>query len=215
MARSAAASIEPDTRSRLIEAAGRLFADQGYKRVTIRQICRAAGANVAAVNYHFGGKLGIYREVLETAIGKLQRVTEESIRAGAGKPADVRLRQFVRVFVTTVAQGGPTWIRGLMFRETWDPTPALGELVERGLRPRIEYLSGILAELLGLPPSDRRVRMCAGSVQSQLVMAAWNPVAERLYPGPPPTREDIDVIVDHITRFSLGGLSALSDSRGR
>jgi TetR/AcrR family transcriptional regulator, regulator of cefoperazone and chloramphenicol sensitivity len=210
----ATAPVETDTRGRLIEAAGRLFANQGYKRVTIREICRMAGANVAAVNYHFGGKLGIYRQVLEEALSRQRRVTEASIRAGAGKPAEARLHEFVRVFVTTASQGGPGWIRGLIFREMWDPTPALTEIAERGLRPRLEYLAGIIAEIMALPPSDRRVLLCAGSLQSQLVMAAWNPIAERLYPGPPPTPGDLDAMVDHIARFSLAGIREVAGSRG-
>ena len=47
------------TRARLLAAAGRLFADRGFKKVTVREICRAARANVAAINYHFGDKLGL------------------------------------------------------------------------------------------------------------------------------------------------------------
>src|SRR6185436_11294059 len=47
-----------DTRQRLIDAAARLFADQGFENVTVREICKASQANVAAVNYHFGDKAG-------------------------------------------------------------------------------------------------------------------------------------------------------------
>ena len=59
---------DTETRDRLLKAAERLFADRGFKKVTVRDICRAARANVAAVNYHFGDKLGLYREVLQSAI---------------------------------------------------------------------------------------------------------------------------------------------------
>ena len=48
-----------ETRDRLLKASTRLFADRGFKHVTVREICRAARANVAAVNYHFGDKLGL------------------------------------------------------------------------------------------------------------------------------------------------------------
>ena len=67
-----AVSDDRDTRERLIEAAGQLFADHGFRKVTVREICRVAHANVAAVNYHFGDKLGLYREVLDTAIAAQQ-----------------------------------------------------------------------------------------------------------------------------------------------
>jgi AcrR family transcriptional regulator len=57
-----------ETRDRLLTAAAALFAADGYSKVTVRDICRKARANVAAVNYHFGGKTGLYQEVLHAAI---------------------------------------------------------------------------------------------------------------------------------------------------
>ena len=64
------ALADADTRERLVTAASELFAENGFRKVTVRDICTAAGANVAAVNYHFGDKLGLYREVLERAIAE-------------------------------------------------------------------------------------------------------------------------------------------------
>ena len=56
------------TRDKLIEAAGHVFAERGYRAATIREICRRAGANVAAVNYTFGDKMGLYTEVLRHSV---------------------------------------------------------------------------------------------------------------------------------------------------
>jgi len=63
----ARATPDLETRDRVLKAAERLFAERGFKKVTVRDICRAARANVAAVNYHFGDKQGLYREVLQIA----------------------------------------------------------------------------------------------------------------------------------------------------
>ena len=83
-----------DTRERLIEAAGQLFADHGFRKVTVREICRVARANVAAVNYHFGDKLGLYREVLETAISAQESTTRERRgRPGRGCRPEQRLQR--------------------------------------------------------------------------------------------------------------------------
>src|SRR5437016_3170156 len=63
-------AVQPDdTRARLIEAAGAVFAEQGYRAATVRDICARAGANVAAINYHFRDKMGLYVEVVRTSIG--------------------------------------------------------------------------------------------------------------------------------------------------
>ena len=52
------------TRERILKAAERLFADRGYEETSIRAIVAKARVNQAAINYHFGGKDGLYREVL-------------------------------------------------------------------------------------------------------------------------------------------------------
>ena len=75
-----------ETRERLVEDAARLFAERGFSRVTVREICKSAHANVAAVNYHFGGKNGLYDEVVQSAIRTMQGTTEAIQKAGEGQP---------------------------------------------------------------------------------------------------------------------------------
>ncbi len=56
--------LQHETRQRLLETAGQVFAEQGFRAATVRDICRRAGANIASVNYHFGDKERLYSEVL-------------------------------------------------------------------------------------------------------------------------------------------------------
>jgi len=56
---------EPDVKMRLLQAAKRLFAKQGYDGTSVRQICEEAGANVALVSYYFGGKENVFLALFE------------------------------------------------------------------------------------------------------------------------------------------------------
>src|SRR6202162_2137136 len=93
------AAKDRETRNRLLNVAARLFAARGCKKVTVREICRAARANVAAVNYHFGDKLGLYREVLQSAIDAMRATNDAARQAGVGQTADEQLRRYITVFV--------------------------------------------------------------------------------------------------------------------
>lgn len=52
----------------LIVAAGELFADKGVEGTSVRAIAKRCGANIAAINYHFGSKENLYTEVLRYAM---------------------------------------------------------------------------------------------------------------------------------------------------
>ena len=208
------AEQDQETRARLLNAAARLFAERGLAKVTVRDICKKARANVAAVNYHFGGKDGLYRAVVETAIATMQSTTAAARAAGEGKPPDERIRAYVSVFLQRiVGKGHETWIHQLMLRELSDPTQALDMVAEEVLRPRTAYLCGVIGELIGCPADDPRVVRCALSVQSQLNSMLWSQAVARMMHAadiPPVT---LDEIAEHITRFSLGGISAMTSAR--
>ena len=176
---------EPDreTRARLLEEGRKLFAAQGFRRVTVREICTAAGANVAAINYHFGDKLGLYREVLQSAIAVMQESTELARQAGEGGTSEQKLRAFIRAFLQRLGQVKDPWIHQLMTHEMAQPTDALEEVIQRVIVPRINYMRELVTDILGVAPDDERVVRCVLSVQSQFHAAMANPVSRRLVPG--------------------------------
>lgn len=215
MRSSASARRQPDreTRDRLLAVATPLFATRGLKKVTVREICRAAAANVAAVNYHFGDKLGLYREVLQLAIDSMRATCEAGRRAGDGQPTAERLRRFVRVYMTRVLLDSDQSVtHKLIARELSDPTAAFDDLVEQGMRPRIEYLSVLVADLLGCDLHDPRVLRSVASIQAQTIFYFPNPVLARLGLKPRLTAHDVNTLVDHITMFSVAGIRALHEA---
>ena len=206
---------DQETRGRLLAAAARLFAERGFAKVTVRDICRKARANVAAVNYHFGGKVGLYHEVLQSAVRTMQSTTEAAREAGAGQPPERQLRAYVEVFLQRVVGGGghDGWIHQFMLREMSDPTPALDTVIEQVIKPRMAYLCGIIAELLGCPIQDPRVARCALSVHTQCLALMDNPVASRMSAAFERTPQTIEAMTDHIARFSLAGIREISSGR--
>ena len=203
-------SDDRETRARLLHAAARLFAERGYARVTVRDICKKAHANVAAVNYHFGGKDGLYRAVMRHAMETMQATTAAASEAGRGLPAADRIRAYVSVFADRLlGMHHETWIHQLMLREMSDPTPALGMVAEEVLKPRMAYLSGAIAELLHCAPDDPRVLRCALSVTSQFNSLLWTRTVAKLLDAETGAPGSIDEIAEHIARFSLGGMKAV------
>jgi TetR/AcrR family transcriptional regulator, regulator of cefoperazone and chloramphenicol sensitivity len=198
-----------ETRDRLLKAAERLFADRGFKKVTVREICRAARANVAAVNYHFGDKLGLYREVMQSAIDAMRATNDAARQAGAGQSAEEQLRRYIAIFVHRVLGSARDTVHKLINREMNDPTPALDTLVEQGVRPRVEYLSGLIAEIMECAPSDQRVLRCVASIQAQTIAYLPNPIAARLGLTFKPTAAHLDELAAHIAEFSLAGVHAV------
>jgi AcrR family transcriptional regulator len=204
-----------ETRERVLKAAERLFAAHGFQKVTVRDICQAAGANVAAVNYHFGDKLGLYRVVLQSAIDAMRETSQAAREAGVGQPPEKQLRRFVEVFLHRILTPGNESVHQLITREMNDPTPALDTLVEQGVRPRLEYLSGVIAQIIGCEVRDPRVMRCVASVQSQALAYRPNPIAARLGFVFKPTPAAIAEVADHIATFSIGGVRAVGRPSSR
>jgi AcrR family transcriptional regulator len=200
-----------ETRERLLKAAAQLFADRGIKKVTVRDICRAARANVAAVNYHFGDKTGLYGEVLQLAIETMRATTDAAREAGAGLPACDRLREYIKVSMCrAMSSGNVTWISRLIHREMTDPTPTFDTIIDQAFRPRVDDLSAMVAEILECDPDDARVSQCVASIHAQWMLFVPNPIASRFRAKLQLRTDDAAKLADHITTFSLAGIHALA-----
>jgi len=207
------AATEAETRSRLLSVGEQLFAERGFRDVTVREICRGARANVAAVNYHFRDKLGLYQAVLQAAVDRMRETTDAARAAGAGRSAEERLRIYISIFMCRLLADSRGTVHRLVTREMMDPTPALDMIVVQGVLPRMEYLSEVIAELLGCDPSDPRVGRSVASVWTQSAAYVANPIAERLGSSIVATADDADAIAQHIADFSIAGIRAIRGSR--
>jgi TetR/AcrR family transcriptional regulator, regulator of cefoperazone and chloramphenicol sensitivity len=220
----------PNPRRLLLEAAGEVFADVGFRNATIREICRRAGVNVAAVNYHFGDKEQLYAEVLHYSQQQAFEKYAPLLDVDDDAPAEEKLHAYVRSFLLRIFDKGSTaWFGKMMSREMVEPTAALNALLESRMRPMARLLGGIVAQILHEPVvgsqqsvakgSARRatnslVRLCSFSVVSQCVFFHHcRTVINRLFPEQKLDASAVEELAGHITRFSLAAMRRLADSK--
>jgi len=204
-------NADHETRQRLLQAAATLFADRGFKSTSVRDICDLAGANPAAINYHFRHKLGLYREVIGMVADAMDRTKQEAMDAGAGGTPDERLRDYIRHMVRRVIGEEKNWLVDLIGREMAEPSPAFGLIVERGILPSGRRLAQLVSEVSGLPADDPRAQFCAGMVHAQcFFFTGGKPVLKHMDPKLEFTPAYVDEIARQIAEFSLGGIRALA-----
>ncbi|MBN1342196.1 MAG: CerR family C-terminal domain-containing protein [Phycisphaerae bacterium] len=200
------------TRRKLIEAAGELFAEKGLHATQIREITDRAGVNVAAVNYHFGDKLQLFEVALEQAHSAAATAMAEVPSSG---PPEDRLRAFIHAFVRqTLDPDRPAWHFVLIWRKRTEPTTALDELIEKSFRPTSEQLRRILRELLP-DASDRALALTGISIVGQCAFHLENlNIIRRLYSD---VLEDLDsdALADYLTDFSLAAIRGMRGSAAR
>lgn len=203
-------------RAKLLEAAGEVFAEVGYYAATIREICTRAGANVAAVNYHFGDKLELYTEVLRQSVCAAQNEAIRGVLDQDAAPGQI-LRQVIRAMLQKMCGGDrPAWHFRLMAHELAHSTPAMSRVVNEAMRPIYNRLREVIGAILQLPSDDQKTRLCTHSVIGQVAHYAHSrPVMARLWPELKMTPEQMEQIANHIAEFSLAYLRAASSARGQ
>jgi TetR/AcrR family transcriptional regulator, regulator of cefoperazone and chloramphenicol sensitivity len=200
-----------------LAAASAVFAESGFRRATVRDICQRAGANIAAVNYHFRDKEGLYLEVLRHA---RTRADEAHPVCGPGRtavPAEQRLEQFVRSFLDRLLGPGPAALSGrLMAREMVEPSAVLDTVVREQVQPIADEIRAIVSAILGRSAPEALIRMCGVSVVSQCFFyQQCREVMQRLFPDMTYEAADLERLAAHITRFSLVGLKAIAQGLRR
>ena len=131
--------MKQDTKEKIIETALYAFAQNGYEPTVTRDILAKAHANVAAINYYFGNKNGLYAEVLKRILGRInQKFTDEMeeyqkelLLRPCPEKSKVLLERFIRGFVELVCSDRLTMAMCTIFvREYVEPSKSFKELFQ-------------------------------------------------------------------------------------
>ncbi|MEU5517414.1 TetR/AcrR family transcriptional regulator [Streptomyces griseoaurantiacus] len=156
----------PDTRTQILDAAERLFAEHGYRGTSVRAITTLAGANLAAVGYHFGSKAELMAAVARRVVEPLNAAQCARLDEALVRTPDPLVSDLVEAFVGPLfdemragEEGGARTSR-LIVMILSDPA----EEVRGWTGPREDavgerYLAAFARALPGLSPEELRFRM--------------------------------------------------------
>jgi TetR/AcrR family transcriptional regulator, regulator of cefoperazone and chloramphenicol sensitivity len=201
-----------NTRGRVLETAGEVFAEKGFEAATVREICEMAEVNLAAVNYYFGGKEALYEEALQRA--HLRNIHDDNQPAWEDDtPPEARLRLSIQqLLARMLAMNDDPWESRLLIREIMNPSPAgkrvLGDRFRKGFRELQEILDEILPPDM---PAHQRHQF-GFSIIGQCALYRW---LTRLIPLMVEEQEfkehyGVEELAAHIAHVSLAALGLTS-----
>jgi AcrR family transcriptional regulator len=202
-----------DTKQKVLEAAAKVFSEVGYHEGTVARICEEAGANRAAVNYYYGDKENLYREVwnhtyrLAEETHPLQSTREEA------SPED-RLRAFMRSLVLQAFDAGPAghFIRIMAFEMT-DPMESLREERTRVREDLFELFTSIARDMVGMGVGREELVLCRIMVLAPSLGIGMRRFGCRAKHVPHDMFEfEPEEMAERMFRFALAGIEGIRSS---
>jgi len=206
---------ENPTRTRLLEAAVFCFAEHGFDGTGIREIAQRAKANSALVQYHFGGKTGLYTEALQFIF------TQRPLPLGDVPPSpdapDARpraLQAFTALVETMLGEMLACGQRGdldraaheLLNREMQAPRPEMVDVLMAHIGPIVDHMTACL-RVLRPDLDEAQMFLATNSIFGQMTHFHINLPMIRMMARDPEWPRDVQALVRHIVQFSLRGLA--------
>ena len=158
-----------ETREHIIECAGKLFALHGYDKTTSKSICKMARVNLAAVNYHFGSRDGLYIAVLEEVHNRLTEFDSLAKIETSSEPPRQKLEMLLDFFITSAFQRN-NWEARLWAREIFTPSPFLHIVISRKVLPKFSIGATVFSEYLQYSSDDPRLYAAMLQIMSPFVI---------------------------------------------
>jgi AcrR family transcriptional regulator len=200
------------TKNRLLKSACEVFAKKGYRNATIADICKGAGTNIAAVNYHFRNKKTLYVEAWRQTFHRSLEAYPPDGGVSPDAPAEQRLYGRISSILQRFGDPRNYEVEMMMHKELANPTGLLTDVIRKSIEPLQEELRLIVRELLGNKATEKQVLLCQRSIKAQ----CFDPMSRQRHHGKlekagirlemTPLNFSAETIAEHITRFSLAGI---------
>lgn len=194
------------TKSKILDAAGRLIAQDGFAKTTNKAIAKLAEVDLAAINYHFDGRDGLYRAVLAEA--HTHYVDEQELLAllNSAKTPTEKLEAFYQALVSKLVETD-VWHSKVFIRELFSPTTHLYEFMQNDGARKFLLVKKIISQVSGIDENHPALLSCVLSTVAPcmlLILVDAN--------GPSPLKSvskvEPTLLVKHLMTFSVAGLHA-------
>lgn len=194
------------TKALIIESAGRLIAKHGYAATTSKMICEEARINTAAVNYHFGGRAGLYVAVLEEVHKHLLSMDYLNALYNSPDKPQAKLEQFIDTLITAIYSNNK-WHARVWAQEVVNPSPFISQILTSEAAPKFMVLSRIFSAASELPIGDPKLYICMLGVMAPfaVIFLASAKIANIMVPKTDLTALEI---VKELKRFVFSGMNA-------
>jgi len=201
-----------EKREKLLAVAGDVFIEKGFRDATVAEICAGAGANISAVNYHFGSKEALYQEAWRHSFTESLKAYPMDGGVSESAPAEEKLRGQLTSMIRRIAdENNKDFIIAQM--EMVNPTGLLKEVMKNELIPMRQQTLTLVREILGPEATEQQVHFCEISIIGMCVHPmVMQRIARRTSDdNMPAIIEDIRAFADHVVKFALAGMDAVRE----
>ena len=158
-----------ETKNLIINCAGKLIAKYGYANVTSKSICEEAKVNMAAINYHFGSRDGLYKAVLKETHDFLISIDELNKLYLSNLTAKEKIEVFIDLFIKRLSNK-KNWYLKVWAREIVNPSPFITQILSQKTLLKLDIVSKIFSEYTRFPITDLKLYSCILSTVSPFVI---------------------------------------------
>lgn len=195
------------TKSKILEAAGQLIAQNGFAQTSNKAIAQAAKVDLAAINYHFDGRDGLYKAVLIEAHSHyideqyLINLVESIL------PPEEKLENFIGTFIEKIKYKNQ-WHSKVFIREIVSSSPHLYNFMQNDGNRKFRLVCKIISQVSGLDENNPALLPCILSIVAPCLMLI---IVGTNVSSPIQSITDMDKsqLVKHLTKFALGGLQSI------
>ncbi len=196
-----------ETKNLIINCAGKLIAKYGYANVTSKSICEEAKVNMAAINYHFGSRDGLYKAVLKETHDFLISIDELNKLYLSNLTAKEKIEVFIDLFIKRLSNK-KNWYLKVWAREIVNPSPFITKILSQKTLLKLDIVSKIFSEYTRFPVTDLKLYSCILSTVSPFVITFLAHDTFDLLP----VKFSEKYLAAHIKEFVLAGLEKFREA---